>query len=100
VVNHKVFCCASSGSGKSFQVNFIAFNYYACGALVRIIDIGGSYKKMANMLGARYLDFQPKTTICLNPFTHIREPQAVASAALLSCGIQLLFDIDIISTLR
>ncbi len=75
VVNHNVFCCASSGSGKSFQVNFIAFNYFACGALVRIIDIGGSYKKMANMLGARYLDFQPKTTICLNPFTHIREPQ-------------------------
>ena len=75
VVNHNVFCCASSGSGKSFQVNFIAFNYYACGALVRIIDIGGSYKKMANMLGARYLDFQPETAPCLNPFTHIREPE-------------------------
>ena len=73
--NHNVFCCASSGSGKSFQVNFIAFNYYACGSLVRIIDIGGSYKKMANMLGARYLDFQPETNICLNPFTHIREPE-------------------------
>lgn len=75
VVNHNVFCCASSGSGKSFQVNFIAFNYYASGALVRIIDIGGSYKKIAKMLGARYLDFHPKTTICLNPFTHIREPR-------------------------
>lgn len=74
-VNHNVFCCASSGSGKSFQVNYIAFNYYACGALVRIIDIGGSYKKMANMLGARYLDFHPETTISLNPFTHIREPE-------------------------
>ncbi|HHD56769.1 MAG TPA: conjugal transfer protein TraC, partial [Desulfobulbaceae bacterium] len=73
--NQNVFCCATSGSGKSFQVNFIAFNYYSCGALVRIIDIGGSYKKIANMLGARYLDFQPDIDICLNPFTHIREPE-------------------------
>jgi len=73
--NHNVFCCATSGSGKSFQVNFIAFNYYSCGALVRIIDIGGSYKKIANMLGARYLDFQPDIDICLNPFTHIRDPE-------------------------
>jgi conjugal transfer ATP-binding protein TraC len=73
--NQNVFCCATSGSGKSFQVNFIAFNYYACGALVRIIDIGGSYKKIANMLGARYLDFQPDINICLNPFTFIREPE-------------------------
>ncbi len=73
--NQNVFCCATSGSGKSFQVNFIAFNYYACRALVRIIDIGGSYKKMANMLGSRYLDFQPDTNICLNPFTYIQEPE-------------------------
>lgn len=72
--NQNVFCCATSGSGKSFQVNFIAFNYYSCGALVRIIDIGGSYKKIANMLGARYLDFGPDINICLNPFTHIKEP--------------------------
>jgi conjugal transfer ATP-binding protein TraC len=73
--NQNVFCCATSGSGKSFLVNFIAFNYYACGALVRIIDIGGSYKKMANMFGARFLDFQPDSHICLNPFTSIREPE-------------------------
>jgi conjugal transfer ATP-binding protein TraC len=72
--NQNVFCCATSGSGKSFQVNFIAFNYYSCGALVRIIDIGGSYKKIANMLGAKYLDFRPDINICLNPFTHIKEP--------------------------
>ena len=72
--NQNVFCCATSGSGKSFLVNFIAFNYYSCGALIRIIDIGGSYKKIANMLGARYLDFQPETDISLNPFTYIREP--------------------------
>lgn len=72
--NYNIFCCATSGSGKSFLVNFIAFNYYACHSLVRIIDIGGSYKKMAHMLGGRYLDFQPGTDMCLNPFTFIKEP--------------------------
>ncbi|OKY73961.1 MAG: conjugal transfer protein TraC [Desulfobulbaceae bacterium DB1] len=70
-INQNVFCCASSGSGKSFLVNSITFNYYATGALIRIVDIGGSYKKMTTMLGARYLDFKPGTKVCLNPFTHI-----------------------------
>ncbi|MBU0665270.1 MAG: TraC family protein [Proteobacteria bacterium] len=72
--NFNAFCCATSGSGKSFLVNFIAFNYYACGSIVRIIDIGGSYKKIADMLGARYLDFSPEIKMCLNPFTNILEP--------------------------
>jgi len=72
--NFNCFCCATSGSGKSFLVNFIAFNYYACGSIIRIIDIGGSYKKIADMLGARYLDFSPDSNICLNPFTNIIEP--------------------------
>ncbi|SHO52062.1 TraC family protein [Desulfopila aestuarii] len=72
--NHNVLCCATSGSGKSFLINYIAFNYYSCNAMVRIIDIGGSYKKIARMLGAKYLDFQADTNVCLNPFTHIIEP--------------------------
>jgi len=73
--NFNTFCCATSGSGKSFLVNFIAFNYFACGSIIRIIDIGGSYKKIADMLGARYLDFSPEIKICLNPFTNIQEPE-------------------------
>jgi conjugal transfer ATP-binding protein TraC len=73
-INQNVFCCASSGSGKSFLVNSISFNYYAAGALIRIVDIGGSYKKMTTMLGARYLDFLPGIPVCLNPFTHIEDP--------------------------
>lgn len=73
-INQNVFCSASSGSGKSFLVNSISFNYYASGALIRIVDIGGSYRKMTTMLGARYLDFQPGMPVCLNPFTHIEDP--------------------------
>lgn len=71
--NQNAFCCASSGMGKSFLVNFLTFNYFATGALVRLVDIGGSYKKMAAMLDARYLDFDPDMDICLNPFTYIQD---------------------------
>ena len=81
-INFNIFCAASSGSGKSFLVNYIIFNYFASGAFVRVIDIGGSYKKIADILGAVYLDFQKDTTICLNPFTNIIEPdEELASVA-------------------
>lgn len=73
--NHNMLVAATSGSGKSFFINYLAFNYHACGALVRIIDIGGSYKKMANLLGVRYLDFEPGTKVCLNPFSNIEDPE-------------------------
>ena len=74
-VNHNLFVAASSGSGESFVVNYLAYNYYSANAMVRIIDIGGSYKKMTGMFQARYLDFDESSNICLNPFTHIYEAE-------------------------
>ncbi|HPL64424.1 MAG TPA: TraC family protein [Syntrophales bacterium] len=71
VNNHNVFIAASSGSGKSFLVNFIAYNYFAANAMIRIVDIGGSYKKTTGLFGARYLDFHSDSGICLNPFTYV-----------------------------
>lgn len=63
--------CATTGGGKSFLLNYILNNYYGVGAKVRVVDIGGSYKKMTNLHGARFLDFAPGSDICLNPFTNI-----------------------------
>lgn len=73
--NHNCLLLGSSGSGKSFFINNMAFSYYSTGSLVRIIDIGRSYLKLANMIpGARFLDFTPTADISLNPFTFIQEP--------------------------
>jgi len=72
--NHNVFVAASSGSGKSFLVNYLAYNYFASNALVRIVDIGGSYKKMTRLFGARFLDFSEHSRVCMNPFTSVMEP--------------------------
>ena len=73
VNNHNAFVAASTGSGKSFFVNCLTYNYFGAGAKIRIIDIGGSYKKMTRVCNARYLDFTDGMSI--NPFTHIVDPQ-------------------------
>jgi len=65
--NHNFLITAGSGAGKSFTLNNLCANYYASGALVRLIDIGYSYKKLCSINNGRYLDFG-KEHICINPF--------------------------------
>jgi len=74
--NHNAMVCASSGAGKSFFINYMVYNYFTLKSKIRIIDIGGSYKKTTKLFGARYLDFNPETQICLNPFTNITDPES------------------------
>ncbi len=65
--NHNFLCCATSGSGKSFFVNYLLSHYFAAGAKIRINDIGGSYKKICSVLGGMYIDVADKS-VNLNPF--------------------------------
>jgi len=67
VNNHNFLITAGSGAGKSFTLNYLCANYYAAGSLVRLIDIGYSYKKLCSIFDGRYLDFG-KEHICINPF--------------------------------
>lgn len=69
--SHNALVCATTGGGKSFLLNYILNNYYGIGAKIRVVDIGGSYKKMTKLHGARFLDFAPGTDVCLNPFSNI-----------------------------
>jgi len=71
--NHNICVCASSGCGKSFLINNLTYNYYASNSIIRIIDVGFSYKKMATMLNGCFLDFNDRSNISLNPFTHIKD---------------------------
>lgn len=67
--NHNFLVCAETGAGKSFQTNFLVSNYYAANALIRLVDIGGSYEKQCGMVGGRYIDIgEHRKEICLNPF--------------------------------
>jgi len=73
--SYNFFIVAPTGKGKSFFVNYIVSNYYGAGAKIRIIDIGGSYKKLANMFNGVYLEFSPDREININPFQSIHDPE-------------------------
>lgn len=90
--NHNVFIAGGSGGGKSFFVNSKGFGYFASNAILRIIDIGGSYKKLARMFKGRYLDFREDSDICINPFTHVREIKEDLSV-IASIVLQMIFSV-------
>ncbi len=73
--NYNGFVAASSGAGKSFFVNQLAFAHYSVNTIMRIIDIGGSYKRMTHIFDGRYLDFDNASNVCLNPFSNIVDPE-------------------------
>ena len=45
-----------TGSGKSFTTNLLVLSIASQNPLIFIIDKGGSYKKLVNMLGGSYID--------------------------------------------
>ena len=63
---------ASTGSGKSVLANEIINAYLAKGAIIRVIDVGGSYEKLAKLYNAPYVEIDPENPICLNPFSHMK----------------------------
>lgn len=69
--NHNALVCATSGKGKSYNMNAVLKAYYGNGCKIRVVDIGGSYEKATMVYGAKYVNFTPKSEICLNPFTNI-----------------------------
>jgi conjugal transfer ATP-binding protein TraC len=73
--NYNWFIAAPTGKGKSFLVNYLVYNYYGEGVKIRIVDIGGSYKRLAYILNGKFIDFSPDSQISLNPFSQIREPE-------------------------
>lgn len=70
--NYNCVVSASSGSGKSFFVNDILLNYYTEGAHCFIIDIGGSYYKLCQMLDGEYIEFTEEEKKVINPFEFVR----------------------------
>ena len=73
--NYNGFVAAGTGGGKSFNQNAIAFSEYTAGTILRIIDIGGSYKRLAHIFNGKYLDFTSDSGICLNPFSNILDEE-------------------------
>ena len=71
--NFNSLITGSSGSGKSFANNFLMLQQIARGTKVFVIDIGGSYKKMTEVLGGQYFEINLTGQYALNPF-ELRDP--------------------------
>jgi len=76
--NYNMLVTGSSGSGKSFASNFFLLQQLARGTKVFIIDIGGSYKKLCELLGGQYFEINLSEKYCINPF-ELRNPRVMPS---------------------
>lgn len=62
---------AESGGGKSFLTQRIVCDYLAEGAKIWVIDAGKSYYKLCRAVQGEFIEFNPSSQICLNPFTFV-----------------------------
>lgn len=64
------FILSPTGGGKSFTANHIISNYYSEGAKQVIIDLGGSYRKLATLFpnDIAYITYKEGDNLGVNPF--------------------------------
>ncbi len=68
VDNWNVCVAAAPGAGKSVACQTLVMNVLSSRGKVYIIDKGGSYKKLCQLLGGRYLE---AGSLRLNPFSYL-----------------------------
>ena len=73
--NYNGLVTGSSGSGKSFFNNYLLLQQMARGVKVFVIDIGGSYKKLTELMQGQYFEIKLSDDYAINPF-HVNDIQA------------------------
>lgn len=68
ITNRNKFILGGSGSGKSFFTNHMVHSYHQDGAHIVLLDIGGSYRGLCQLLEGCYFECTEKTPISFNPF--------------------------------
>lgn len=66
--NMGTLICGTSGGGKSMTANHILHSLYNQGAHCMIVDIGGSYRGLCDLVGGFYFQYQEDNPIRFNPF--------------------------------
>jgi conjugal transfer ATP-binding protein TraC len=69
--NYNVFIAGVSGSGKSVTMNEIIASYRATGARVWVIDVGRSYRNQIALQKGTFIEFTPRSDMCINPFSWV-----------------------------
>lgn len=68
--NYNLALSGQTGSGKSFFINLLLLNVLLGKGDVFIVDVGGSYTKLAKVLGGVSLEYE---NLALNPFTFVKD---------------------------
>ncbi|TCC98477.1 TraG family conjugative transposon ATPase [Pedobacter hiemivivus] len=68
ITNRNLFCCGSSGAGKSLAMCHLLRSLYDEGAHCVTIDIGGSYKGLCDAVKGYYFTYTEENPIRFNPF--------------------------------
>jgi conjugation system TraG family ATPase len=68
ISNRNKFVLGGSGSGKSFFTNHLVRSYYEQGAHIVLVDVGGSYKGLCDLLGGYYFTYSEDVPLRFNPF--------------------------------
>jgi conjugation system TraG family ATPase len=69
LINNRNFTVIGpSGSGKSFTMNNMVYYLLNSGAHITIVDIGHSYRRIGEILKAKYIEHSDEKPISLNPF--------------------------------
>lgn len=76
--NKNFLLTGGTGGGKSFFLNYLVNSYRSIGAKVRIIDIGESYKKLAQIFGGQFIKFSG-SNIVINFFEGIGDIEDIES---------------------
>lgn len=66
--NYNLILAATSGAGKSFAINDLAWSILSTGGQMWIFDQGKSYLDICNLLEGTFIEFSETSGICLNPF--------------------------------
>ncbi|MEC5144898.1 TraG family conjugative transposon ATPase [Chitinophaga sp. 212800010-3] len=74
--NMGTLVCGTSGGGKSMTVNHMLNSMYEQGAHCVILDIGGSYRGLCDLVGGYYFTYTEQNPIRFNPF-YIPEGQVL-----------------------
>lgn len=87
--NFNSLVTGSSGSGKSFANNFLMLQQIARGTKVYIIDIGGSYRKMTELLNGQYFEINLSGQYVINPF-ELKNPAQAPGGDRLKCLVSIV----------
>ncbi len=78
LTNYNSLVTGSSGTGKSFTNNFFMLQQLGRGVKLFIIDVGGSYRKLTELMEGQYFEINLSQSYALNPF-QLQDPSQLIS---------------------